>query len=94
MIKFDFWIGDEQRRKEVEVGGRGKWAVGGDQKMGPASHGGREERSPPSKDAWPGLQYLSLSNFKLVASVLTSHDIWGQVAVAEEGTNASYLPHG
>lgn len=35
VIRFDFWIGDEQRRKEVEVMGRDEWAVGRDQKMGP-----------------------------------------------------------
>lgn len=35
VIEFDFWIGDEQRGKEVEVVGRGEWAMGGAQKMGP-----------------------------------------------------------
>lgn len=52
----------------------------------PASRGSREEMSPPNKDTWPGLQYLSLKSFEFDVSVLTSHDIQGQVTVVEEGS--------
>ena len=88
VIQFDFWARKEQRGKGVEVVGKGKWAWGVNEQMGPsrrASHWGREKRLPPSKDTWPALQYLSLRNFGLVNSVLTSHDVQGQVTVVEEG---------
>lgn len=62
MIKFDFWIGDEQRGKEVEVVGRGEWAVAGDQQMGPhGQHLMGAEKKGHHLGKMPGLAYVPFS---------------------------------
>lgn len=78
-IKLDFWVGDEQRGKGVEVLGRGTWARGGDEQMGPRGQHlvGAEKKGHPPAGCLAWITVLSLRNSGLLflsSPAVTSQD--------------------